>query len=49
MSKVSISELEVLKERLPAITNNFDNFTHIGSGTFSKVYVANIEEIILII
>ena len=48
MSKVSRSELEVLEERLPAIIMNFDNFTHIGSGTFSKVYVANIKEIIFI-
>ena len=43
MSEVSKSELDLLEERLPSIVDNFENFTHIGSGTFSKVYVANIK------
>lgn len=43
MSDISESELEQLKDRLPPIIENFEHFTHIGSGTFSKVYMANIK------
>ena len=47
MSDISESELEQLKDRLPPIIENFEHFTHIGSGTFSKVYMANIKVLFL--
>ena len=43
MSEISKSDLGIIEERLPVVIDQFENFNHIGSGTFSKVYVANIK------
>ena len=43
MTEISKSDLGIIEERLPVVIDQFENFNHIGSGTFSKVYVANIK------
>ena len=45
MSEISKSDLGIIEERLPIVIDQFENLNHIGSGTFSKVYVANIKEL----
>ena len=42
MSDITESDLDVLRDRLPPVVDAFEHFTYIGSGTFSKVYMANI-------
>ena len=48
MSDITESDLDLLRDRLPPVVDAFEHFTYIGSGTFSKVYMANIRVSFLI-
>jgi hypothetical protein len=46
MSETGITESESvqIQSRLPVITSNFNILSQIGSGTFSKVYLAKVKD-----